>query len=648
MPLIVLFIFGAVVIGAGAMLAPAWRTAQPRIGLNAALALALIMGGSLFLGSLFGWDTLTVDYLLFALVTSIFLFGTLSFGQKRAEDRGEELADDDQGWPGPTDLLLFAVAGILFVVPALVLPVPLDTDAQGFGYLALAVREGGTFTTLAPFHPEIEYLYAPGFLAIAAYLSEQLAQPLHSVQIGVGAVLSLVIVLLAYDFGAEWRDKRLGRALAIAAIIGVGLFTAYMDSHYTTLLALVFAFAFLIYAYRYLRDGGSADAIAAGLLLGAVILSHPDTTIILALGYVPWLASMWLGHPRPTLRRWLVLLACVPLLALLAVSPWLFSIRALLGSEIASPFGRDPAHIGVMVLYHGVLIVILAAVGLLAGLRRREQPVLLAAGWLLLVLDAAAFGVIDAVFGWLLEPILRYEYPFSIAWHGPIIPYILLGGCGLLWLWDRFAEARFGVPLQRLAPYALIAVGGLGLLAGALSEPLLQASKGRVAFYGAFASAADVAAMTWLRTSAQPDARVLNYGAPHEADWAPVIAERDTVYYRPQPFFRGDEASLAEQERLLAFWRNPADPAHETLLRQAGIDYVLVPQIVGNPDSLASLWRWREPFRIEAASSVEEADYLRLVFDLDGARVYELRPETAQKQAVALAPASGRQEPSRA
>ncbi len=33
------FIFGAVVIGSGAMLAPAWPSKQPRIGLNAALAL---------------------------------------------------------------------------------------------------------------------------------------------------------------------------------------------------------------------------------------------------------------------------------------------------------------------------------------------------------------------------------------------------------------------------------------------------------------------------------------------------------------------------------------------------------------------------------------------------------------------------------
>jgi hypothetical protein len=165
MPLVIVFVFGAVVVGAGAMLAPAWPTAQPRIGLMAALALGLVIGGAVFWAMLFGWNTLVIDYLLFALVTSIFLFGTLSYGQKRAEKRGEELADADQGWPGPIDLLFFAFAALVFIFPALVLPVPLDTDAQGFGYLALMARMGGGFSTLAPFHPEITYLYSPGFTA---------------------------------------------------------------------------------------------------------------------------------------------------------------------------------------------------------------------------------------------------------------------------------------------------------------------------------------------------------------------------------------------------------------------------------------------------------------------------------------------------
>src|SRR5689334_2762104 len=203
MPLFVIFIFGAIVFGAGAMLAPAWPSSQPRIGLMAALALGIVMGGAIFWATLFGWDTLVIDYLLFALMTSIFLFGTLSYGQKRAEARGETLEDADQGWPGPRDLLFFGFVALIFLVPVIILPVPLDTDAQGFGYLGLMARLGGGFKTLAPWHPEVSYLYSPGFTALIAYLSHQLNQGLQSVQMSVGAVLGVLNVWLAYDMGAE-------------------------------------------------------------------------------------------------------------------------------------------------------------------------------------------------------------------------------------------------------------------------------------------------------------------------------------------------------------------------------------------------------------------------------------------------------------
>ena len=67
--------------------------------------------------------------------------------------------------------------------------------------------------------------------------------------------------------------------------------------------------------------------------------------------------------------------------------------------------------------------------------RKRDPLAILAVGWLILVLDFSTTGIIAHLFPWL--PFLRYDYPFSIAWHGPIIPYMILGGTGLLWLWDR-------------------------------------------------------------------------------------------------------------------------------------------------------------------------------------------------------------------
>lgn len=629
MPFIVIFIFGAVILGAGVMLSPAWPTRQPRIGLLAALSLGLVIGGAVFWAMLFGWNTLVVDYLLFALVTSIFLFGTLSYGQKRAEALGTTLADADQGWPGPADLLLFTVAALVFIIPALVLPVPLDTNAQGFGYLGLMARMGGGFETLAPFHPEISYLYAPGFTALIAYLSQQLMQGMHHVQIAVGAVLGLLNVWLAYDFGAEYRDKKLGRAMAIAMLAGLGLFTAFMDSHYTTMLALVFVQAFLIFVVRFTREQKLADLIGAGLMLGATVLSHPDTTIILGLGFVPWLLAMWLGVPRPTGRMWLLLVIGVPLVALIGIAPWLLNTGDLLGSDIVSPFERSADHWQVMILYHGLWSLPVAVIGAIRGLRGRDQLTILAVVWLILVLDFSTTGILATLLPWLVAPVLRYDYPFSIAWHGPIIPYTILAGQGLLWLWERFGEARFGGLLERRATPVLAGMSVVLLIGMLIHEPLLVLSKDKVGFFGAFSSRADVAAMNWIKENTPPETRVLNHPGPHEADWVPVISERDSIYFRPQPFFRGTEAIEAEQQALLPFWKDPADPANAALLANAGVSYVIVPQIVTDPTSIETMFRWRAPFTELTAmdSQVSDAPYLELVFDDAGAQVYQLKQD---------------------
>lgn len=422
--------------------------------------------------------------------------------------------------------------------------------------------------------------------------------------------------------------------MAVAMFLGVGLFTAYMDSHFTTLLGLVFALAFLSYAFRYLHNGYPADAVAAGLMLGALVLAHPDTTIITALGYIPWLMFMWFGEPRPMPRRWLVLAFGIPLLALAAISPWLWSIRDLLGGEIVSPFARNLNNWQVMVLYHGVWIVLAAILGAVVGLQKRNQATILAVVWLVMVLDFSSLGLLERLLPWLIDPILRYDYPFSIAWHGPIIPYTILAGFGLLWLWEKLPRLEV---LSRRYAYPLFGVLiAFALIALIFHLDLLALSKGRVGFFGAFASMADVQAMLWLKNNTSPHARILNFPGTsfdnsHEGDWVPVISERDSVYYRWQPFFQGNETSIAEQDRLRAFWENPANPANQQLLREAAISYVIVPQLVADPESIKTMFRWRAPFTelLEMRSAVADAPYLRLVFELDGAQVYQFADDNS-------------------
>lgn len=314
MTLFVLFIFGAVILGSGAMLSPAWPTAQPRIGLAGTFALAIISGGAVFLTSLFGWQTLMVDYLLFALVVSIFLGGTLSIGQQRAEARGETLADADQGWPGPEDLALFGGFSVILIGVALRLAAT-TTAPDPIAELTL----GRTFDVLV----SPQGVQPPAFITLMTYLSRQLGQPIALVQISAGAVLALLNVWLLYDVGAELRDKRLGRVLAVAGFVGVLLI--YLAGGSDTLMALAFAQAFGVFALRYVRHGLMMDVVAAGLMLGAVAVTQ--FSVLLGTLLAGGAALAWLlAAKRPAVRAWVIAFAGIPAVALLAISPWLLDL----------------------------------------------------------------------------------------------------------------------------------------------------------------------------------------------------------------------------------------------------------------------------------------------------------------------------------
>ncbi len=608
MVLFISFVFGAVILGAGAMLAPAWRTVQPRVALAGTLSLALVMGGAVFWASAFGWNTLIVDYMLFALLTGILVGGSLSSAQMRAEAHGIVLEDKDQGWPGPQDLAFFVVVGVAIGVIVLSLPVPLGTDAPALGYMALAAKSG-SFTSLAPFHPEIETITSPGLSALVAYLSGQLRQPISDIQLGVGAVLALLCVWMAYDMGAEIRDKRLGRAMAVAFIIGLGGFLTFLDGHYSALLALAFTMAFVIYALRYQRDGLWYDAIAAGLMLGATLLADATVTFTLILGYAAWLGTMHLGQDRPNLRRWLVLLLGVPLVTIVATGPWLLNTWSLLTSGTDTTYTADVSNLSTLLLHHGLIIIPIAIMGAIISLKQRAQMGLLAVGWLALLVDFAGIGLLVA----LIPPLRNIGDPFYGAWFGAIVPYTLLGGYGLLWIWENVVNETLRVQLYRavyvVAGVVLIGVLAVGVL---LTDDLRAAARESTAYPGLYTTADDINTMLWIRENGAETARVLNYPS-RDSLWVAVISERDAVFFPQAVFYRGEAAALDMGETLLAFWHNPAYPDHSALLHEANITYVIVPALIAVESQIA------------AQSDIADADYLELVYESGAAQVYQVR-----------------------
>jgi hypothetical protein len=137
-----------------------------------------------------------------------------------------------------------------------------------------------------------------------------------------GAVLAFLCIWTVYDLGAEIRDKRLGRAMALALILTLCAGVLFLTGAFTQLMAIVFALAFTTYALRTVRNPIAADVVASGLMLGAVLLTFPALALLCLLLYLVALAWRRIRTPG----AWIG----VPLVAALATAPWLAQNLALL------------------------------------------------------------------------------------------------------------------------------------------------------------------------------------------------------------------------------------------------------------------------------------------------------------------------------
>jgi hypothetical protein len=556
--------------------------------------------------------------------------------------------------PAAGTLWVLAASGIALLLPLLFLPVPMDTDAQGFGYLSVTIRQGGSLTTLSPWHPEVGYLYSPGALLTFAALSDMIPSlPMSAVMMGAAHTMALLFILLSHGLGVELaqhsggsarstrtgvdrqRATRWGLISVGVSSLSFGLWTALLDAHYTAIFGLVFALSFVLSTLRFIRLGDRLDAATAALFLAACWMTHVDTAIALTAGLGAMLLVWPLAGDRPDGGRWLTLAFIVPATAAAVMSPWLVHISALIGSGIRSPFRASLSNWRPLLLYQGILWPVLAAVGVWLY-RRRHLWALSMGGWLVMVAVLSLIDIRSGPLGASLDQLLRFSYPFGIAWHGPIVPMIALSTAILAHASSRISTAALLMAASRLAAAAILLLIGL-LLA---HRPLLGWTKGKASIYGSFSTSNDVRAMVWIRANAPEDARILNYpgdypaGRDWEAAWAAVVTERDSIYFRWQPFFLvdgqvpTDRAQIGrEQRELLAFWRDPLDPASGDLLRDAGIGFVLIPELVSDPGAWTSAWRWRRPDVLPSvAAPGQAAPFLDLVFQAGGAQVLRVRP----------------------
>ncbi len=532
------------------------------------------------------------------------------------------------------EMFFFCFAAVVFLVPAFVMTVPFDTDAQGFGFISLAVREGGTVDSLYPFFDDVKYVYSPGYFLITAYFSDMFGGwPLHQVMLLFSALNSIIFIIGAYYFGMKLFDRRFAFFMAFFTLIGTGLLSSFVDSHFTTILGMTFVLFFLSFFFVNLRAPSRYGTLMSAFFLGLACLSHPDSLIILLIALVPFYVVIFFSRESITLRRYATSFFLVPALGILVASPWLLRIaplifsKELLGELTAVNFVTHLYYWTNIVFMQGVIVPILACLGVFYAFRKRRYEDVFMIIWVLAVIEFSMIGLVEWIGNILGLALTAHFYPPNIAWAGPIIPFAFLS---TLFVTSYKRISRSLVSITKLVAVLSI-IGFFAVLAcGFFSQDVVQLSKSLpVSIQGAFVTDADVTAMIWLKENSPKDAIVLNYPRNRtlirfEGDWVPVISERRSIENREQPFFVGfSKYTLANDEFASAFESGDKERI-QSLIRENNVSFILVPQLSVNSSAYVSAQSWSKKRLINMSDFFSGSELFMLVFDKDGAQVYEV------------------------
>lgn len=332
MILFIIFILLGLTLGTGTMLAPALPTKHPRIAVCGIFSFGIVLSGSVFYGTSFGWDTLVVDYLWFALIISIFLGGTLTLGMQRIEDaRAQGDNTLTEGWPGWQTLSLFAAwLGVLIIVFWQADATANLKDDANLITKVHVLQQSHDFSTL---YTISDGENAPAVPALLAYLDHQLTPDTEEILSGLLITLYLLLAWQSFDLIREITQRDFF-ALGGIAIAAVTLLIFWLE--YTTIVAFNFLIAFSFFAWRWYNhrhyfEGFAAAVCATAAMMTQITFIFPVVGVniawlVITLSRQPTFSPSYEEHPslmemirRQTATAW----GLIPLLTLIALFPWL-------------------------------------------------------------------------------------------------------------------------------------------------------------------------------------------------------------------------------------------------------------------------------------------------------------------------------------
>ncbi len=335
--------------------------------------------------------------------------------------------------------------------------------------------------------------------------------------VGIGlAVYGLLLEFRVRKPVAAWGG--LLALLSYPMFVSLGIF-----GWYSTVFALPFGIAGYAMAERSFRTVRRRDAVWAGALLAASMLSHHMTGFAFGMAMAPWAVyRLWPTRTRRRVFRQLVTLGVVFLAAILpwvvffiphlisvgfereVAGNWNVDAELMIRRSLARTFlGREayPSYIG---LVH-IPLAIAGLVQVVSGRMRAIGP-----GILLVVFTWVAFGA---------PPIIGI-YPFSgldvarfVVFMGPFMA--VMGAVFVNAIMDDLYQLREHVNVPRWAVSAFVAVAALGLLI----VPAQDGLQARWTLTPVQRIPQVDLAFTWIRENTQPEAKILAVGFRNWDDW---------------------------------------------------------------------------------------------------------------------------------
>jgi hypothetical protein len=537
-------------------------------------------------------------------------------------------ASSDALWP---DLMLALVIGLVFAVRLLVvrtLPAPMWGDSYHHTMIAqLLVDNGGLFDSWQPYVPLTSFTYHFGFhTAVALYHWLTGLETIESV-IVVGQMLNGLAVLSLYPLAIKVGSSRWAGVLAILVAGLLSPMPMYYVNwgRYVQLAGQVILpiAAWLTMELLASRDRQLGLWILTAVSVAGLLLAHYRVTILYLLFLlVAWATNtFWAWRQKSQLSSPLFKTAALSLSSLILVLPWLWRLWTGYLPAILGEFARSQASATTLAEQNSTLmqatayvpfpLLVVAGLGMLLALVRRERWIVPLLIWLLLIF-------LTANPHWLGFPGMATVSNFAGVLNtftvliGLYIPVSIL--CG--YLGSVLIEAIPKRPDWLRVGATVAAILVLSALGGRRALTIVDTKHVLV-------TVPDVRAMQWIQDHTPETARFLaNHFFAYEDNvvvgsdagwWLPLLAQRENTV---PPITYGHETAtepgyIARVNELGRFVDDNALDAPQTidLLKSSHISYVYIGSQGGN-------------LSLEA---LQASDAYTLVYHKDRVWIFEVR-----------------------